>query len=131
MATQGASGEPLRGGIDLGGTKIQAVVVSASNQVLGEARTATPTQGGPPAVTAALISTLSDAAKSAGVTSQELEGVGVGSPGSIDQASGTVSRAGNLPDWGARSRSASGCSAPSAALCDWATTSMSPTWRSS
>jgi glucokinase len=100
MATQGASGEPLRGGIDLGGTKIQAVVVSASNQVLGEARTATPTQGGPPAVTAALISTLSDAAKSAGVTSQELEGVGVGSPGSIDQASGTVSRAGNLPDWG-------------------------------
>ncbi len=36
-----------RGGIDLGGTKIQTVVVSARNKVLGEARCPTPTEGGP------------------------------------------------------------------------------------
>jgi glucokinase len=37
----------VRGGLDLGGTKIQAVVVDAGGQVLGEARRPTPTSGGP------------------------------------------------------------------------------------
>ena len=36
-----------RGGIDLGGTKIEAVVVDARNNVLGSARRPTPTAGGP------------------------------------------------------------------------------------
>ena len=36
-----------RGGIDLGGTKIQAVVVDAAHVVLGQARHPTPTTGGP------------------------------------------------------------------------------------
>ena len=36
-----------RGGIDLGGTKIQTVVVGADNKVLGESRRPTPTTGGP------------------------------------------------------------------------------------
>ena len=43
-----------RGGIDLGGTKIQTVVVSARSRVLGEARTATPQSGGPKAIAAAM-----------------------------------------------------------------------------
>jgi glucokinase len=38
---------PLRGGIDLGGTKIEAVVVDARNRVLGSARRQTPTSGTP------------------------------------------------------------------------------------
>ena len=37
----------LRGGIDLGGTKIQAVVVDEDHEVLGDARAPTPTEGGP------------------------------------------------------------------------------------
>ncbi|MCC6406885.1 MAG: ROK family protein, partial [Planctomycetes bacterium] len=36
-----------RGGIDLGGTKIQAVIVDAEHRVLAERRTSTPTTGGP------------------------------------------------------------------------------------
>ena len=36
-----------RGGIDLGGTKIQAIVVDSGNDVLGEARRPTPQEGGP------------------------------------------------------------------------------------
>ena len=35
--------DALRGGIDLGGTKIQAIVVNSEHQVLGQARRATPT----------------------------------------------------------------------------------------
>jgi glucokinase len=89
----------LRGGIDLGGTKIQAVVVDAAHQVVGQARLPTPTTGGPPAVTTQMIEAMREAARAAGVEPRELMGIGVGSPGAIDSAAGTVSHAGNLPDW--------------------------------
>ena len=95
---RGGSGA-LRGGIDLGGTKIQALVVSGSHRVLGEARRPTPTEGGPEAVTAALAAAIIDAATAAGVTTRSLAGVGVGSPGSVDSEAGTVSQARNLSGW--------------------------------
>jgi glucokinase len=88
-----------RGGIDLGGTKIQAVVVDDRNEVTGQARRATPTQGGPPDVVAELAGTLKDAAQQAGLDTSELAGVGVGSPGEIDGPHGTVAQARNLPGW--------------------------------
>lgn len=89
----------LRGGIDLGGTKIQAVVVDDDHSILGDARRATPTKGGPEAVAAELADTLADACATAGVDPARLHGVGVGSPGAIDADEGTVAQAGNLPDW--------------------------------
>jgi glucokinase len=88
-----------RGGIDLGGTKIQAVVVDARNEILGDARRPTPTSGGPEAVCAELADTLADAAAAAGIDPGKLAGVGVGSPGAIDAEAGTVAQARNLPDW--------------------------------
>jgi glucokinase len=88
-----------RGGIDLGGTKIQAVIVDDANQVLGDSRRDTPTSGGPEAVAAEMADTLADAAASAGIEPAALSGVGVGSPGAIDAAAGTVAQARNLPDW--------------------------------
>jgi len=88
-----------RGGIDLGGTKIQAVVVDAASSPVGSARGPTPESGGPRAVTAALAETLSEAAGKAGIETSELAGVGVGSPGEVDAGSGTVAQARNLPDW--------------------------------
>jgi glucokinase len=89
----------LRGGIDLGGTKVQAVVVGPTNEVHGQARLATPTTGGPPAVAAQMIEAMREAAKAAGVETASLEGIGVGSPGAIESETGSVSHAGNLPDW--------------------------------
>jgi glucokinase len=88
-----------RGGIDLGGTKIQAVVVDDANAVLGERRRPTPTGGGPADVAAAMAEALSGAAAAAGVDTATLAGVGVGSPGEIDSAAGTVTQARNLPGW--------------------------------
>ena len=88
-----------RGGIDLGGTKIQAVVVDASNESLGDARHPTPTAGGPEAVAAAMANTMADACAAAGIDPSGLTGVGVGSPGVVDGEAGTVASAGNLPDW--------------------------------
>jgi glucokinase len=89
-----------RGGIDLGGTKIQAVVVDADSAVLGEARHPTPTSGGPADVTTALAGALREAAQAAGLDEPSaLAGVGIGSPGAIDAGAGTVSGARNLPGW--------------------------------
>ena len=88
-----------RGGIDLGGTKIQAVVVDERHEVLGEQRGPTPTSGGPADVAAAMAETLAGAATAAGIETSGLIGVGVGSPGEIDVARGTVTQARNLPDW--------------------------------
>jgi glucokinase len=89
----------LRGGIDLGGTKIQAAIVDTEGKVLGEARHPTPTEGGPQGVAEAMAAALRQAADGAGVETNELAGVGVGSPGDADEKTGAVSSARNLPDW--------------------------------
>jgi glucokinase len=89
----------LRGGIDLGGTKIQAAVVDARGKVRGEARHPTPTSGGPEDVAEAMAAAMREAAESAGVATEDLVGIGVGSPGDADEKTGVVSAAKNLPGW--------------------------------
>ncbi|MGH2955257.1 MAG: ROK family protein [Solirubrobacterales bacterium] len=93
------SSTPDRGGIDLGGTKIQAAVVSAENEVLGEAREPTPSKGGPADVADAIVTALGAAARAVGTEPAGLAGVGVGSPGQVDGDAGTVTGARNLPGW--------------------------------
>src|SRR3954466_2004342 len=88
-----------RGGIDLGGTKIQAVVVNGRGSVVGDSRHPTPTKGGPAAVAAHMAAALTEAADAGGIETSSLASVGVGSPGVIDAAAGTVASARNLSDW--------------------------------
>ncbi len=88
---------PSYGGIDLGGTKIQAIVVSEDNSAIGSARRATPTEGGPEDVAAAIETAMRDAALAAEIEPKALAGVGVGSPGTIED--GDVTNARNLPGW--------------------------------
>jgi glucokinase len=89
------------GGIDLGGTKIQAAILDEENNVLGSARRPTPVTGGPADVAAEMETALRDAAKAAEVELVDgkpfLAGVGVGSPGTIE--AGSVTSARNLPGW--------------------------------
>jgi glucokinase len=89
----------LRGGIDLGGTKIQTAIVDSSGKVIGQARQPTPTSGGPEDVAKAMAAGLREAAEEAEVETAELAGVGVGSPGDADEKTGVVSGARNLPGW--------------------------------
>lgn len=89
----------LRGGIDLGGTKIQTAIVDAGGAVKGEARQPTPTEGGPADVARAMEDALREAASAAGIEPADLRGIGVGSPGDADGRTGVVSRARNLPGW--------------------------------
>jgi glucokinase len=89
----------LCGGIDLGGTKIQAAIVDAKGRVSGDARSQTPVSGGPEDVAKAMAAALEEAASKSGIEPSGLLGVGVGSPGTVDPKSGSVSRASNLPNW--------------------------------
>lgn len=86
------------GGIDLGATKIQAVVAGARGSVAGEARARTPSEG-LPEVVAVMAETLERAAGAAGCAPGELAGVGVGAPGPVDADAGLLLSAGNLPAW--------------------------------
>ncbi|HET6849500.1 MAG TPA: ROK family protein [Gaiellales bacterium] len=90
----------VRAGADLGGTKIQTVVVDAEQTVLGQARRPTPKSDGPQGVADAIVAAVRDAAEQAGVPVDDLAGVGIGSPGTSDDAAGTVTQARNVtPDW--------------------------------
>jgi glucokinase len=88
-----------RGGVDLGGTKIQTVVVDAKNKVLGESRRPTPSIGGPEDVANEIADAMRDAAAQAGLETRDLAGAGVGSPGDANEETGVVSDARNLPGW--------------------------------
>ncbi|HZI06649.1 MAG TPA: ROK family protein [Archangium sp.] len=89
----------LFGGLDLGGTKIEAVITDERGVVLGRARHPTPREGGPASIIQALDTALREATRQAGLESMRLEGVGVGAPGTVDPQAGTLANAGNLPGW--------------------------------
>jgi glucokinase len=87
-------------GIDLGGTKVQGVIVDEDGTRVGEARGKTPVEGGPAAVVAEIAGVVKAAAKSAKVPVGKLAGVGIGSPGRVDRATGDLYGAANLPGFG-------------------------------
>jgi glucokinase len=86
----------MRAGVDLGGTKIDVLIVEREREVRGRVRRPTPTEGGAAAVVAAIARTVADAADAAAVRVDQLTGVGVGSPGAVDTAAGTVGFNSNL-----------------------------------
>ena len=84
-------------GVDLGGTKVQGVIVGDDGTRLGEGRGKTPVEGGPEAVVAEITGVVKAAAKDAKVPVSKLAGVGIGSPGRIDPDTGELFGAANLP----------------------------------
>jgi glucokinase len=82
-------------GVDLGGTKVQSVVVR-SGEVVGRARTSTPHEG-VSAVVATIAETVRAALGDAGSDPAVLTGVGIGSPGDVDGDAGTVRHSPNVP----------------------------------
>jgi glucokinase len=80
-------------GVDLGGTKIFAVLVKG-DEVAQDAKRKTPTQGGPLAVVDAIVETIDELGGITGV-----DAVGVGAPGAVDVSAGVVRQAPNLPGW--------------------------------
>ncbi|KAM9863402.1 ROK family protein [Leucobacter sp. BZR 635] len=81
-------------GLDIGGTKIEGIALDAAGEII--ARQVVPTVPGPESVlqsTRGLVDTL---AAAAGLPLTEFAGVGIGIPGQVDRASGTVRNAYNM-----------------------------------
>jgi glucokinase len=89
----------MKGGLDLGGTKIQAVVTDGADTVLGTARRETPRKGGPQAVAVELAETMRAALDDAGIEPMGLAAIGIGAPGAIDVSTGTVLQVPNIDGW--------------------------------
>jgi glucokinase len=63
-------------GVDVGGTKIEAVILNEDHKVRGKARLATPTTDGPNSVINAIIEAIKAAADDAGCKTNDLVGLG-------------------------------------------------------
>jgi glucokinase len=83
-------------GIDLGGTKILAGVVSANHQILGRAKRNTPAKEGGPAILAAIIECVDEALEGARLRRDQIAALGVGSPGPLDIDAGVILFSANL-----------------------------------
>jgi len=89
----------VKGGLDLGGTKIQAVVTDGGADVVGRARRETPRRGGPETVVHELADAMRGALDDAGVEPMALSGIGLGAPGSVDPRAGVVHQVANIRGW--------------------------------
>jgi glucokinase len=84
----------MRMGVDVGGTKTEAVAVADDGAVVGSVRL--PTGFGPSAVVASTVEAAESLAATAGLRIADFATIGVGIPGAVDAASGRVSHAINL-----------------------------------
>jgi glucokinase len=84
-------------GIDLGGTKIHAGVVSPDGEVLGEARRPTEAEKDTETVFGNIVAAAGEALEEAGLGADEVCGVGLGSPAPLDIEEGVIISPGNLP----------------------------------
>jgi predicted NBD/HSP70 family sugar kinase len=84
----------LRVGIDIGGTKTDAVAIAADGSVAHELRLAT--GFGDEAVLATAVAAVEGLARAAGVGIDDFASIGIGIPGAVDVASGRVEHAVNL-----------------------------------
>jgi predicted NBD/HSP70 family sugar kinase len=88
------SGRGLRVGIDIGGTKTDAVAIDADGRVAHQLRL--PTGFGADEVLATAVAAVEGLAEAAGSTPDAFESIGIGIPGAVDVASGRVEHAVNL-----------------------------------
>lgn len=83
-------------GIDLGGTKALAGVVGADNAIIGQAKISTRKKRDAEGLLADVAACARSAAESAGIPFSAVRTVGIGVPGPVDPATGTVGNAPNL-----------------------------------
>ena len=94
MTWQG--GGPPVVGVDLGGTKILAGVVSADHRILGRAKRNTPAKEGGPAILQAMTECVNEALEASGIPREDIAAGGIGSPGPLDVKAGVILFSANL-----------------------------------
>ncbi len=93
------SRRPYHLGIDLGGTKILALVVDAKGAVVGEAKKKTKPELGPDGVIDRIVEVAREAAAAAKVDPKAIAAAGIGAPGPVNLQTGVVMEAPNLSGW--------------------------------
>ena len=96
-----SAAKPVTAGVDLGGTKIQTVVLR-DEQVVGSSRVLTPQTGDPADVIEAIVGTVRASLEGAGGSQSDLRGIGIGTPGEVDAKAGAVLLAANVPGFSDR-----------------------------
>jgi glucokinase len=89
----------LYGAIDLGGTKVRAVVAGLDGKIVGETIRPSESGEGQEPVIDRMVETLEASAAKAGASISDLRAVGVASPGALDLVHGLVQEAPQLPGW--------------------------------
>lgn len=83
-------------GVDLGGTNIQAGVVTAKHEVISRGKSKTKAAGGADEVIKRIGKTVDEALSDAKLSPKDVGGLGIGAPGAIDIKEGLVLNAPNL-----------------------------------
>lgn len=86
----------IRIGIDLGGTNIVAGVVNDHYEILATAKCKTNAPRPAEAIIDDMIRVAQEAVKNAGLTMDDIDGIGVGSPGNVNPIDGILAGSGNL-----------------------------------
>jgi len=86
-------------GIDIGGTNVAVGLVDASGRVQAQQTIAMDQELPPLDMIAKIGSLIAQLLDQAGITSQELSGIGIGAPGPIDAHRGIITCPPNLPNW--------------------------------
>jgi glucokinase len=84
-------------GVDLGGTQLRAVLIDREGHIQRLERTATAAGSGPDVVIGQIVDLI--ATVGAGITREQIIGVGLGTPGPLDPFNGIVRNAPNLAGW--------------------------------
>lgn len=85
--------------VDLGGTKINTGLIKNNGEIIKSIRIPTNAFEGPEAVINRIRGSIFDILKAGDLTSSDILGIGVGSPGPLDPIKGEVISSANLPGW--------------------------------
>lgn len=84
-------------GVDVGGTKIAAGLVSPQGEMLGWEKASTPRGKGAAEIMKVIVRAVRDVISDAGLKARRLRAIGIGVPGLVDAATGTILVAPNIP----------------------------------
>lgn len=84
-------------GVDLGGTKISCGISDLEGNILEKATTPTRAEDGENAVLSRIIGSIEMLLSKSGVKTEEVEAIGIGSPGPLDAKRGIIIESSNLP----------------------------------
>ena len=85
--------------IDLGGTKVRAIVADLAGKIYGEDIRLSRASEGLAATVDTMVSSLQAACEVAAVNTSDIKGLGIAVPGAVDALNGVVPEAPQLPGW--------------------------------